>query len=355
MLTSYILIGIVVIALIGIAVVIYFVLKKWLPYSTFEERKDFIDLYTKIIGSMVLVVSLLFTWWSTASTLRVSTETLLNSQQKDRADRFAKANEQLANPDEFIRASAAYSLGQLANDSDDYNWRVMQVLTDFIRARYSLPDEAKLNQANANQPNQSNINQGNANQANADQADANQANQSNVDQAKPDASRPSQLQPRTKCPVDLQAAMEVIAWRKSSFKIGNQGSEEQRLDLSHTDLRFVLLRSREIGVNNRQGAHLEGIRLTGANLENSNLRGAHLEEALLDETDLKNAYLQGVVVNSNTDFTKALVEGADLSGGKGFSLEKLQDAYDWCELKQAPQVPPEIFNAWKQCKPGLRR
>src|SRR6266550_399394 len=96
-------------------VAFYFVLRRVLPPTNFQERKDFIELLTKVIGASVLIVSLLFTWRSTENTLNISAETLkqsqkrdLQQQQKDIAERFFRANEQLASNSIYTRIGAVY-------------------------------------------------------------------------------------------------------------------------------------------------------------------------------------------------------------------------------------------------------
>lgn len=275
---------------------LYFILRKVLPPTSFQERKDFIELYTKVIGSSVLIISLLFTWLSTENTLKVSTEALkqaqekarqdeqkeLREQQKELAERFIKANEQLASESIYTRTGAVYLLGQIANDSKDYYWRAMQALTDFIRAR---------------------------------------------------SSNEGTISTRTKCPEDIQAAMNVIGWRQHKFGAG----EDQRLELHGADLRFLFLKDKEKDEGKtREGAHLEGAQLWETNLENANLRGARLEGAILAKANLKNAYLYGAHFSNTTDLSDAILEGVDLGNAEGLTLSVLAVAPDWYKIKSPP-------------------
>jgi hypothetical protein len=302
MFTNTTLLTVVTIGLLAI-IVLYFVMRKLLPTTDFQERKDFFDLFTKIIGSTVLIVSLLFTWRSTENTLKVSTETLKNAErnlqnaeQKEHAERFLKANEQLASESVYIRAGAIYSLGQLANDSKAYYWRVMQALTDFVRARYTLEET---------------------------------------------------ILPRAKCPADIQAAMNVIGWRKLTFGVGD-GHENQRLELHETDLRGLILKDKE--GTTREGAHLEGAQLWNANLENANLRGVHLEGAILKGAILRNAILYGAYLSDLTDLNGANLEGADFGGAKGLTLRILEVAPEWYKMKLPPEKPEDIRIQWEKLR-----
>src|SRR5436305_2022724 len=123
---------IVIPALFVVSVVIYFLMQRKLKPSTFEERKDFIDLFTKIIGTLMIVVSFLFTWYNTDNTLQVSTKTLEVTQRREFVERFAKAVEQLDSDKPSARIGAVRSLERLANDAEDYHWPVMQSLASFV-------------------------------------------------------------------------------------------------------------------------------------------------------------------------------------------------------------------------------
>ena len=293
-------------------VAFYFVLRRLLPPTNFQERKDFIELLTKVIGASVLIVSLLFTWRSTENTLRstentlnISAETLRQSQkrdvqqqQKDLAERFFRANEQLASNSIYTRIGAVYLLGQIANDSEEYYWRVMQALTDFTRAR-STTEGA--------------------------------------------------IQPRSKCPEDIQAAMNVFGWRKRKF--GPGGGENQRLELHEADLRWLLLKDKEMDGGKRDGAHLEGAQLWSANLERANLRGVHLEGTILSGANLKHAYLSGAFFSATTDLADADLEGADLSHATGLTLSVIRVAPNWDKMASPPD-DPEIKAEWEKLRRG---
>src|ERR1044071_6275035 len=291
-------------------VILYFVLRRVLPPSNFQERKDFIELLTKIIGASVLIVSLLFTWRSTENTLRstestlnISAETLrpsqkrdLQQQQKDLAERFFRANEQLASNSIYTRIGAVYLLGQIANESDDYYWRAMQALADFTRAR------------------------------------------SSTDGA---------VQPRSKCPEDIQAVMNVFGWRKRTFGAG--GGENQRLELHEADLRWLVLKDKEMDGGKRDGAHLEGAQLWSSNLERANLRGVYLEGAILNGANLKHAYLSGAFFSTTTDLADADLEGADLSQAKGLTLSVISVAPEWYKIASPPD-DEQIKAEWEKLR-----
>lgn len=281
------------IALLG-AIALYFILRKLLPATSFQERKDFFELYTKVIGAGVLIVSLLFTWQSTENTLKVSTATLKQAQQKEvqeqqkaLAERFLKANEQLASDNIYIRTGSVYLLGQIATDSEDYYWRVMQALTDFVRGRAATME---------------------------------------VDQ------------PRKQCPTDIQAVMNVLAWRKHKYLDG----ESQRLELHETDLRRLILKDKENEDGKViDGAHLEGAQLWNTNLQDANLRGARLKDAILAGANLSRANLYRADL-TGADLKDVNLDGADLQGTIGLTVEQLILADNFEKAKLPYNIREEL-------------
>ncbi|MBM3465827.1 MAG: pentapeptide repeat-containing protein, partial [Armatimonadetes bacterium] len=75
---------------------------------------------------------------------------------------------------------------------------------------------------------------------------------------------------------DIQAALSVLAHRPGRYQRG----EDERLDLSGSDLRGMWL----------EGANLAGALLVGADLRGARLAGADLTDAHLERADLRGAY-----------------------------------------------------------------
>ncbi len=148
-------------------------------------------------------------------------------------DRFSKAVEQLGNGNSLhIRLGGIYALESVANDSDDYYWQVMEILTAYVRERSPWPPREE--------------------------------------SRSPDKTPP--------LPTDIQSAMTVLGRRKYSW-----GDEEEkyRLDLRHTDLR---------------GVYLHGANLKGVNLRRSHLEGARIRDVLMQCVLLDDAHLQGAIL-----------------------------------------------------------
>ena len=160
---------------------------------------------------------------------------------------------------------------------------------------------------------------------------------------------------------DIQAALTVIGGRNPQ-----KDSENQRLDLSNSDLRGAILKEANLqGVNfyaanlqgiflnaaNLQGAILEKANLqkaflskailhkasfyeanlqnaflTGANLQEADLYGANLQEAVLDRADLQEAFLNGANLR-RASFIGANLQNAHLYSVKNLKLWQIEKAF----------------------------
>jgi uncharacterized protein YjbI with pentapeptide repeats len=205
-------------------------------------------------------------------------------------ERFSKAIDQLgargANESEKvdIRLGGIYALEQIAGDSKDLHWPVVEVLTAFIR------EHAKAAVAPQSAPKQSG----------ADQVAVSSH----------------------KAAPDIQAALTVLGRRHSERDQGQvdlveanlQGGDLRRAKLQRAQLRQANLQGANLLEANLQGAILVGAKLQDANLYEANLQGADLHEA-----DLQGAYLHGANLQG------AYLHGANLQGAK-LRWAELQDA-----------------------------
>lgn len=228
-------------------------------------------------------VALLAGFYFTLDNLRVTTERQL-------ADRFTQAVDQLASENLELRLGGIYALERIARGAEADYWPVMEILTTYVRAHVPWME-----------------------------------------------SRPPNEEPAArKLAADIQAALTVLGRRERTYKNG----EDLRLDMRGTDLRRA----------NLSGAHLEGAILSGAHLEEANLSGAHLEDAILRGTHLEKAsligafleraflggaYLEGAVLTeanlekaylSGAHFETANLLGADLTDTFGLTWEQVQTA-----------------------------
>lgn len=183
----------------------------------------------------------------------------------DNPDPISTAASDLDNP--ALRIDAILRLEQLAKRSKADHWRVVQLLTGYIRrnARWT----------------------GGTNR------------------------------PAKQVPDDIQTILTVLGRRQWWYKHG----EDTPLELSDTDLRGADLRV-EGG-----GAHFEGVRLQNAHLEEANLRGIHFEEAILMGAHFERAYLSGAHLRL-ADIQDANFRGADLTAITGIPVSQIKGLAD---------------------------
>lgn len=310
------------ISLVGGFIVFAFLLWKilslYLNANEYSERKDFVDLHAKILGSAALVVSLLFTWQgiknnqeTAENTQKLTLQSLKNTERRQIEDRYNKALEQLGSKEREARLGAIYSLGKIASDSiiwkenaekaaaeaaknssakeslpeevRDFHWEIMQTLASYVRVNAPKTEKA--------------------------------------------------IRPTKEMPTDIQAAMSVLAWRGRSY---NNGENNQRLQLYGTDLSGLVLKDIEAlpGSNERQRANLSWAQLYDTKFEDAKLRGINLSEAILVNASFKNADLYGADL-TGTDLADADLEGADL-GGVISDPDQIMSAKNWEKAKKLP-------------------
>ncbi|TLY24243.1 MAG: pentapeptide repeat-containing protein [Nitrospirae bacterium] len=205
-----------------------------------------------VLGTAVLLAGFYFT----LDKLRVTVE-------RHMTDRFTQAIDQLGNDKLEIRLGGIYALERMAATSEKDHWKIMEVLTAYVREHAPWKEDQKVGE--------------------------------------------EQLAPRLTA--DVQAILTVLGRRSRAY----QNGEHQRLDLRETDLRRADL----------SGAHLEGAILSGVHLEGANLISVHLAQAILRRADLKNANLTeahldkaflGQAHLEGAIFKQAHLEGAYLIG-----------------------------------------
>lgn len=172
--------------------------------------------------------------------------TVAVTQEGQITERFTRAIQLLGDRENLeVRLGGIYALERITKDSPKDHWTIMEVLTAYIR-----------------------------------------------EQSPWRGNRPSGLEEMPqKLAVDTQAILRVIGRRLLKFRDG----EENRLDLSETDLQRATL----------DGAHLEGALLSRTHLEWAILVKAHLEEADLSEAHLEGANLHGVTGLTHQQLEKA--------------------------------------------------
>lgn len=253
------------------------------------------------IGAIALAGGLYFTW-----------RNLKVTEDKQVAERFAKAIELLGNENIHIRLGAIYALERIANDSDKDYWQVIEVLTAYIRERSPWSSQlAKRHRIKC------------------------QSQQIDEDR---------EISPPL--PTDIQAVLTVLGRRRYTFKDG----ESLPLNLQDSDLRNANLNTSQ----KFQGANFTNANLQDADLENGNfqeaqftnanlsrvwLRNANLQSAKLRRTVLREAVLTETILKS-ADLWRAKLEGADLRQAK-LQQANLQSAI----LSEADLTEAELQDA----------
>lgn len=219
---------------------------------------------------------------------------LLATQEKQMAERFSKAVEQLGNDNIHVRLGGIYALEQIAKDAEEnYYWRVIETLAAYVRER-SPYKPVMVNQAQSNATTENERTQVENNQ---------------------DAFSLS---------TDIQAVITILARCKPS----REGLYESYwIDLRNTDLHDLQLSShlRQIDFSgaNLQRANLKYARLEDVKLHNANLQHANLSDARFLHTRLENANLKGANLHSaelnalwleNVNLQDANLEHTDLRG-----------------------------------------
>lgn len=211
-------------------------------------------------------------------------------------DRFSKAIEQLGrrgSDDLDVRIGAIYALEQIARDSSELHWPIMEVLSAYLRqhAPVTPPD-----------------------------SDA-------AATAKPD-----------RIAADHQAIATVLGRRDAKQDPGGAQLDLRRTYLAGADLVGANLKGANLREATLDHADLSKACLQGANLLKADLRaahfvaahldGAHLNEARLDWASLANARMHGADMRGahlgNADLNGARVEGANLSGVHGLTSDQIE-------------------------------
>ncbi|HKS30449.1 MAG TPA: pentapeptide repeat-containing protein [Pyrinomonadaceae bacterium] len=278
--------------LIVFATVVWVIMAWRLRPVTFEQRKDFIDLYAKILGAVIVIIGTFFTWYNikrtqetTAANLALANQTLANQRANRISEEFLRANEKLRDTNSNARVAAILSLERLADEiAGEYtevqntnlqinqkNEQLDKLRRDYLRIIYVLTtfihDFAPLKkETTKDQPSKG-------------------STEDIIDDCESIVA--------VDTPKDIQAAMGALGKRRLTYMNG-EGGKEQRLGLYEVDLRGVTLVDNE---------NFDGASFRGSNLEGARLRNASLKNALFSD-----AKLRGV------NFAGADLEGADLRG-----------------------------------------
>lgn len=227
-----------------------------------KARNDFRGTTLTALGGVALIVGAVVGGLTLRETSRQNRAILELQHRGQVTERFTRAIEQLGQsaPDKVdVRIGAVYALEQIARDSRELRWPIMEVLTAYLR------EHAKPAPAGA------------------------------------------------RIPADVQAIATVLGRRDRT-----QGPPDPYLDLRDVDLSGVYWRAAQLEGIDLAGARLRGAYLVRAELAHADLSGAVLSEADLVYARLEHADLTGAeVANANlrdADLREANLMGVQLSG-----------------------------------------
>lgn len=234
----------VVLALMVVLLLVAF-LWAWPSWQAIREIsviKDRVPLETelvKVIAQIVLGILVIGTLWIAWRRATAAEQTVKVAQEGQITERFTRAVEQLGNRESMaIRLGGIYALERIAKDSPKDHWQVMEVLTAYVRENSQWGKHTMRKQR------------------------------------------------YREVPSDIQAILTVIGRRNAKCE-----EKEQKLDLTYTDLRGVILLGANFQRANFESANLERARLGGANLQGADFPKANLKNATLVKANLKGANL----------------------------------------------------------------
>jgi uncharacterized protein YjbI with pentapeptide repeats len=264
-----------------------------------KARNDFRGTMLTALAGMAVLVGAVVGALNLHLTSRQNRAVLELQRRGQVTERFSKAIEQLGESEAEkldVRIGAVYALEQIARDSAELHWPIMEVLTAHLRHFRRAPPATFA------------------------------------------AAGPTEAIEDAKAPAEAQAIATVIGRRKHE-----QDPPKQRLDLHDVDLSHIvwprdtnleranLGGARLVKANlvrahlNSARAHLDGAVLSVAHLTETALSGAHLRRAELDAAHLQGAELEGahlegaILIGARLEkayLVKAHLEGANLTGAQ---------------------------------------
>jgi hypothetical protein len=293
--------GIVACATVALVITLWSVLTYYLAPTEFSQKKDIIQLIAQILGGATLLITLFSTWQgvrenqakleeskkASDNAMEMARLTLAETRARQIAEQYSRATDQLGSSDRRTRIGAIYALGQIASNSDEFYWPIVQLLTSYVTE---------------NSP------------------------------WKVGAARPAD-----QFPSDVQAALNVLASRKKRWQAG----EDAPLELRGTDLRGLILKNKDGAPET--GAHFEGAKFDRAHFEGgtTNLRGVHFEHAVLWQANLGGAYLSGAYLE-DAGLEDADVGGADFSLAHGLTRDQIMSAKNFECAKLDRKLQDEV-------------
>jgi hypothetical protein len=223
------------------------------PKDLAKLQNDARTTLVQAFGGAVLLIGLYFTL-----------KNLQLTQDRQITEHYTRAIEQLGSGQLEVRLGAIYSLERIARDSARDHWPIMEILTAYVREHVPWKEEE-------------------------------QRSQEEISLSETQLYQNYQSLP--KLAVDIQAILTVLGRRTRT----HETKEDQRLNLSYTNLQKANLGNAQL-----QEAYLYHAQLQGASFYRADLQGADLNFARLQRASLSRADFQGA------SFYRADLQGAEL-------------------------------------------
>ncbi|GIJ08904.1 pentapeptide repeat-containing protein [Micromonospora andamanensis] len=243
------------------------------------------------------------------------------------SDRYNDAVRQLNEPGReklLLRVGAIYALEQLMRNSPSDQPATIEIIAGFVRLNSPLPAVP------------------------------------GPDAALASTSRAVNRSDRVRLPIDIQAALTVLARRNSEEDdravLTSEGLANNQRSGDGLELPDTYLRGARIDGITLDGADLRGVDLREARVASASLRGTKLEWAKLDNANLSHSILHvtdlsGASMRNAALFGASLwqadLSGADLRGVTDLSSSQLQCAVTDAETKLPAGVEPPPAGAWR--------
>jgi uncharacterized protein YjbI with pentapeptide repeats len=254
-------------------------------------------------GQAIVLENMMVSYENSQANLKASYETQNTSN-------FTRAIDQLGSAPFETRLGGIYALERIANESEDYFWPIMEILTAYVRMNSNVE-----NQLNKNYPTTKPIS------------------------------------------IDIQTILNVIKRCMSSYNIGEDNYLNLRetylwkvnficANLNKVDLSDAYLVEAILLKTNFENAKLNGANLTASSLIYAKLKGAELKLAQLvganfAAADLKEVNLFSADLKGAT-FENANLEGAILFGAKNLTVDQLSKAKTLYNAKLDPELEEEL-------------
>ena len=235
-----------------------------------EMENSYRSTLAQMLGGIAVGVGIYFAWGN----LKISREVQITES-------FTRAIEQLGNEKIEVRLGGIYALERISAQYQKDHWRMIEILTSFVRINSPVKDE--------------------------------------------DLTTIEEDQPQNKVKIDTQAVLTIIGRRNYAFFMG----ESRLINLSGLNLQEAFL----------NGANLGGVYFCKSNLKGANCLLADLHDSDFESANASGAYFNGAYLK-NSDFKGANLEGAHFEGanlkGAKFEGANLKGAnFEGANLKEA--------------------